>query len=211
MEGPHFDYLMANYACGDGFEWAITQDSLHTCWRTCPHGDWLLWLVAHIGVDPRLVVRTAAGCARLGLKYAGDMSAPTREALELAESWSDQRAELAELAAMDRKVERAWVEAHEEGKTAEACAVKAAGSVLKAALTMEKHRNRACQFAAKASTWAAEAARAQAKKIKKNPETVAEQVHQLCAEHLRAAIPADLVDALIRKQVEREPEVARVG
>ena len=40
-------------ACRSSIEWLQTQDNLEQAWKDCERGDWLLWLVARLGVDKR--------------------------------------------------------------------------------------------------------------------------------------------------------------
>lgn len=52
-------------ACKIGLKWAAEVDSLEDAWKECPRGDWLLWVVYTLGVNPHLVVQTAIQCAGL--------------------------------------------------------------------------------------------------------------------------------------------------
>ena len=40
-------------ACEDSIEWLSKQDNLKQAWYNCERGDWLLWLVARLGIDKR--------------------------------------------------------------------------------------------------------------------------------------------------------------
>lgn len=65
--------LAALKACPEAREW-VGKKTLAAAWKTCPRGDWMIWLSAKAGVDRRLIVEAACRCAEsaLGLVSEGD-------------------------------------------------------------------------------------------------------------------------------------------
>lgn len=77
-------------------EWAETEErSLAVAWATCPRGDWLLDIVAHLELDRRAIVRAASDCVLLALPHAAAEPA-ARAAWEIARRWIDRQANGAE-------------------------------------------------------------------------------------------------------------------
>jgi hypothetical protein len=82
------DLLVKLDACEEARDWVAAHPgaTARTILRTCPRGDWLLWLAARLDVDRKVRVFTAAQCARQALKYTTD---PCVEACLVAcEQWS---------------------------------------------------------------------------------------------------------------------------
>ena len=73
--------------CSDAVEWMGNGDP-RTCWEECPHGEWLLWVAAMVGVCPRLVGRAACACARSVVEFLDTEDTRARAALSLAETWA---------------------------------------------------------------------------------------------------------------------------
>lgn len=78
-------------ACKPALEWIEAEgySDLREVWDNCERGDWLLWFLYILGVNPQLVVSTAIECARLAAdtprgKLRGDLV----DELTLAESWA---------------------------------------------------------------------------------------------------------------------------
>src|SRR5690606_25137581 len=58
-------------ACREAREWVAEQATTpEQCWARCERADWMLWLVARVGVERRLVVEAACDCAETALDYA---------------------------------------------------------------------------------------------------------------------------------------------
>ena len=69
MPPAHWSSALPASACLGGLTWARRQPSYAEAWASCPRGDWLLWLAAHLaapGSDERRAVTDAAKrCAAL--------------------------------------------------------------------------------------------------------------------------------------------------
>ena len=77
-------------ACDDAHDWAKflpTGTTFEQAWYRCKRGDWMLWAVAVMDVDQRLVVFSACGCARLALPYVAAGETRPLAAIETAEAW----------------------------------------------------------------------------------------------------------------------------
>ena len=79
--------LIALRACAEAVAW-VERKSMRTAWRTCPKGDWMLWLAARVGVDRRQIVLAACGCARLSLGRVSAGELRPLCAIETAEAWA---------------------------------------------------------------------------------------------------------------------------
>ncbi len=62
------DKLVELNACEEATQWAGNK-TIEVIWKTCPRGDWLLWLAAKLSVNKRLLVTAACDCAETVLKY----------------------------------------------------------------------------------------------------------------------------------------------
>lgn len=76
-------------ACSPALKWMAQYDSYEDIWNNCHRGDWLLWFVYILDVDPQLVVRTAIECAR----FVADNSSSRfcrnlPDAIARAEDWN---------------------------------------------------------------------------------------------------------------------------
>ncbi len=75
-------------ACKVGLKWVAEVDNLEDAWNGCPRGDWLLWVVYVLGVNPHLVVQTAIQCARLVADTPpGQQNKRLSKAVVEAKSW----------------------------------------------------------------------------------------------------------------------------
>ena len=61
-------YLQNKNACRPAMEWLKDRD-LERMWEECERGDWLLWFAAKVGIDRKVIVRTACACAREALRF----------------------------------------------------------------------------------------------------------------------------------------------
>ena len=84
--------LHALGACDDARQ-AIGERDAATAWAACERGDWMLWLTARLGVDRRMMVRTAAACAETALRYVPGGEDRPRLAIEAARRWADEPTE----------------------------------------------------------------------------------------------------------------------
>ena len=84
----HWSKQLPRDACLEAREWASKQPSYAAAWRTCPRGDWMLWLIARLGCDRRKLTLTCCAVARqvLHLVQAGEDR--PRLAIETAERWA---------------------------------------------------------------------------------------------------------------------------
>lgn len=78
--------------CEEVLAWVRTQPDPGTAWRTCPRGDWMLWLCGRLtGQDSdslKTLVLCAAQCARLRLADVPAGEDRPRVAIETAENWA---------------------------------------------------------------------------------------------------------------------------
>lgn len=86
-------------ACLDAAAWAKGK-SLSVIWRTCPYGDWMLWLVTKVGIDRRKIVLCAADCAELLAKHwESDSELACIWAIDSARRWACGDADIDEVQA----------------------------------------------------------------------------------------------------------------
>ena len=97
-------YLQNKNACYPAKEWLKDRD-LERAWEECKRGDWLLWFAAKVGIDRKVIVRTACACAREALRFVPDGGPKT--AIETAERWCNGEATIEQVRnASDRKSTR---------------------------------------------------------------------------------------------------------
>ena len=78
-------------ACRPAMEWLKDRD-LFRMWEECERGDWLLWFAAKVGIDRKVIVRTACACAREALRFVPDGEIRPKTAIETAERWCNGEA-----------------------------------------------------------------------------------------------------------------------
>jgi hypothetical protein len=76
--------------CGAACKWLDNQSDITKAWNTCPLGDWLLWIAGKLDVDRTLLVKSAAGCARMVLHLVPEGEDRPRLAIEAAEAWANE-------------------------------------------------------------------------------------------------------------------------
>jgi hypothetical protein len=103
------DYLITYNACPEALYW-LGDRSPRQAWHACKYPDWKLWLCGRLGVDPRLLVLCATGCARSVLHLVPAGEDRPRLAIEAAEAWAYGRgtAEAAATAASAAKSAVWW-------------------------------------------------------------------------------------------------------
>ena len=84
-------YLQNKNACYPAKEWLKDRD-LERAWEECKRGDWLLWFAAKVGIDRKVIVRTACACAREALRFVPDGEIRPKTAIETAERWCNGEA-----------------------------------------------------------------------------------------------------------------------
>ena len=84
-------YLQNKNACRSAMEWLKDRD-LFRMWEECEKGDWLLWFAAKVGIDRKVIVRTACACAREALRFVPDGEIIPKTAIETAERWCNGEA-----------------------------------------------------------------------------------------------------------------------
>ena len=84
-------YLQNKNACRPAMEWLKDRD-LERMWEECERGDWLLWFAAEVGIDRKVIVRTACACAREALRFVPDGEIRPKTAIETAERWCNGEA-----------------------------------------------------------------------------------------------------------------------
>ena len=84
-------YLQNKNACYPAKKWLKDRD-LERAWEECKRGDWLLWFAAKVGIDRKVIVRTACACAREALRFVPDGEIGPKTAIETAERWCNGEA-----------------------------------------------------------------------------------------------------------------------
>jgi hypothetical protein len=102
------DMLCSLDACRSAVEWVEHRYdlTLSELWDECDRGDWMLWLAARVGVDRKLVVRTAADCVETALRYVPPGESRPRTTVETVRRWlrdeaTNEEVRIASLAAAD--------------------------------------------------------------------------------------------------------------
>lgn len=80
------DLLLELNPCGDGYEWAKDK-SVEEIVKTCPRGDWLLWLAKKLNMDIRLLTLAKGRCAETVIHLMKDER--SRKAVEVAISFGN--------------------------------------------------------------------------------------------------------------------------
>jgi hypothetical protein len=82
-------HLETLVACEGAKEWSKELTAKVT-WEKCSRPDWLLWWAARTTKNSKQsIVRVAAQCARLSLKYVPEGEDRPRLAIESAEKWAE--------------------------------------------------------------------------------------------------------------------------
>ena len=81
-----YKLLAHHYPCLEAMEWLGDRDA-ETAWRECERADWMLWAVAKVGVDRKIVVTAACACARTALRFVPDGEHRPLSAIETTEAW----------------------------------------------------------------------------------------------------------------------------
>ena len=76
--------------CTEAVTWLGDQTDVADAWNSCPRGDWLLWLAGRVGVERTVLVKSAAGCARLVLHLVPAGEDRPRLAIAAAEAWATE-------------------------------------------------------------------------------------------------------------------------
>lgn len=150
------EWLESKCACPSALEWVRAQpdQSLEALWRTCPRGDWMLWVHARAGTPAEALAPVAYRAANRAMGYAIavlDAAGISHSLLELPEIVDEETARKAEAAAGVARV-AAWAAAAGAAYWAAAGAADWAAYWAAAA--------EAAAAAAAAQAWAAEAAEA---------------------------------------------------
>ena len=126
----YIDRIEKMGACEEAIDWLREKNykSLATAWRYCKRGDWMLWLVARVGLTDerhRQLVLIACDCADLVKEYRRPED---REVLEkvisTARAWTRGEATLEEVneAARAAEAAEAAARAAEAAETLSQCA-----------------------------------------------------------------------------------------
>ena len=81
-----YKLLAHHYPCLEAMEWLGDRDA-ETAWRECERADWMLWAVAKVGVDRKIVVTAACACARTALRFVPDGEHRPLSTIETTEAW----------------------------------------------------------------------------------------------------------------------------
>ena len=97
--------LKAIGACEKAVVWAKDYKTLHSAWKACERGDWMLWLCGNMEGKKgwptrRQIVLVACDCAELALpiyekKYPNDKR--VRECIEVTRKWANGEATIKEV------------------------------------------------------------------------------------------------------------------
>ena len=92
MNPKSVQVLQSLHACSEAVQWFADQPNRIVAWKTCPRGDWMLWLLGKLSGEPESntrskVVLCACQCARLSLKHVKGEGRPLA-AIETAERWA---------------------------------------------------------------------------------------------------------------------------
>jgi hypothetical protein len=84
-------------------DWLATLDPeapAYNAWRSCPRGEWLLWVAGRVpGVDRRDLVRACCDCAETALHYVPEGEDRPRIAIDAARAWCDRGVPIEEVRA----------------------------------------------------------------------------------------------------------------
>ena len=80
------EFLRCHDACKGAIEW-VWRKTPREVWRTCPRGDWLLWLAEELEVDRKLLVTADCDCAELPKAKWPPGDDRLRIAIETARKW----------------------------------------------------------------------------------------------------------------------------
>ena len=185
-------------ACGEAVEWAKTQKTFAAAWKNCTRGDWLCWLIEHIGSDDdraklrQLAFQFADRAVRIHAPLALESAGIPAEAARLhalPEIVDEKTADVAAAAARAAATAAARVAAR--------AAAAAAWAAADAAVDAARAAARAAVWAAAAAAWAAAWAAADAARAAADATWDAgrDAESRLQADLIRAAIKAPKLGA----------------
>ena len=86
MPPAHWSLGLPASACMGALTWARRQLSYSEAWASCPRGDWLLWLAAHLAAPGSDERRAVADAAERWATLAGGGAAASLEAFNTADA-----------------------------------------------------------------------------------------------------------------------------
>jgi hypothetical protein len=78
------DFLRNINACHETIKW-VGNRTAQQAWNDCPRADWMLWWLAKIGMQNRMLVTLKCKCVRTALEYMPKDEGRPRAAIELVE------------------------------------------------------------------------------------------------------------------------------
>ena len=199
--------LRALDACEEGIAWIEqTPGEPADLWAACPRGDWLIWLLAKVAYDKRVIRHIACDCAEGVLpiyeRHRPDDRRP-RDAIAVARRYADGEATEEEMVAAGAAAELA------AGDAAELAAGDAACAAARAATAAEDATEDAAWVAAADAAWDAagaaawDAAEDAAKDAAEDAARAAARARQ--ADMVRARVSwADVERAMLAQKGDKE-------
>ncbi len=100
------EFLIENDACEEGMEW-VNGRELSEIWNEFNRGDWMLWLLRHLGLDKITTVRIACKIVRVQC-WELLTDERSKRAIEVAELWCDGKVTIEEVEAAVSAAWAAW-------------------------------------------------------------------------------------------------------
>jgi hypothetical protein len=83
-------------ACSEAVTWVKGKTS-NAAWKRCERADWMLWLLARVDVDRKIIVCIVCDCAEMALQYVPAGEDRPRLAIEMARKWTKGEVSLDEV------------------------------------------------------------------------------------------------------------------
>jgi hypothetical protein len=146
-------------ACGAACEWARPYGTdYRRAWEECPNGEWMLWALAALNADPKLLRLCACDAARLALPHVPAGEERPLRAIETAERFTRGEATAKELAAASAADSAAASAADRAAARAAAWAADRAAASAAASAAARAAAWAAASAAARVAAWAADSA-----------------------------------------------------
>ena len=107
MNAEEYQKLLARLGACNEARVEAQNKSLKAVWETCNRGDWMLWLLAKLVLDRKLLVELCCDCAEPALKYVPVDEYRPAEAIRIARLWVADKATIEEVTAAASAAEAA--------------------------------------------------------------------------------------------------------